>query len=89
MNDMNDMLVVDDNPVLVSVLSEIFRELGYSVRAASDGFEALAANTEPRPRYSHLGLEHASYERGRTSFNRAEAISNDRSHRHERSIFRQ
>ena len=34
MNDMNDMVVVDDNPVLVSVLSEIFRELGYSVRAA-------------------------------------------------------
>jgi len=43
MNDMNDMVVADDNAALVSVLSEIFRELGYVVRAASDGFEALAA----------------------------------------------
>ena len=43
MNDMNDMVVVDDNAALVSVLSEIFRELGYVVRAASDGFETLAA----------------------------------------------
>jgi CheY-like chemotaxis protein len=39
---MNDILVVDDNPVLVSLLSEIFMEHGYTARTASDGFEALA-----------------------------------------------
>jgi CheY-like chemotaxis protein len=37
-----DLLVADDNPVLVSVLSEIFRDCGHSVRSASDGFSALA-----------------------------------------------
>jgi CheY-like chemotaxis protein len=39
---MNDLVVVDDNPVLVSVLSEIFKGCGYIVRTASDGFAALA-----------------------------------------------
>ncbi len=37
-----NMLVVDDNPVLASVLSEIFHECGHQVRVASDGFAALA-----------------------------------------------
>jgi CheY-like chemotaxis protein len=37
-----DIVVVDDNPVLVSVLSEIFLECGHNVRAASNGFVALA-----------------------------------------------
>jgi CheY-like chemotaxis protein len=37
-----NMIVVDDNPMLVSVLSEIFRECGHDVRVASDGFLALA-----------------------------------------------
>jgi CheY-like chemotaxis protein len=37
-----DLIVVDDNSVLVSVLSEIFSECGYRVRAASNGFGALA-----------------------------------------------
>ncbi|WP_348269633.1 hypothetical protein P8936_14940 [Edaphobacter paludis] len=32
MNDANDIVVVDDNQVLVSVLSQIFKELGYTVR---------------------------------------------------------
>ena len=41
-NEMNDLVVVDDNPVLVRVLSEIFKERGYIVRTASDGFAALA-----------------------------------------------
>jgi CheY-like chemotaxis protein len=41
-NQMNDLLVVEDNPVLVSVLSEIFNERGYIVRTATDGFAALA-----------------------------------------------
>lgn len=37
-----DIVVVDDNEVLVSILSEIFRECGHSVRTASDGLAALA-----------------------------------------------
>ena len=41
-NEPLEIVVVDDNPVLVSVISEIFRECGHSVRAASDGFVALA-----------------------------------------------
>jgi CheY-like chemotaxis protein len=41
MNEMSDVVVVDDNPALLSVLSEIFQEHGYTVRTASDGFEAL------------------------------------------------
>jgi CheY-like chemotaxis protein len=49
MNDMNDVLVVDDDPALRGVLSEIFQEHGYSVRTASDGFEALAVIRERVP----------------------------------------
>ena len=49
MNDANDIVVVDDNQVLVSVLSEIFKELGYTVRTASDGFEAMATIRERVP----------------------------------------
>jgi CheY-like chemotaxis protein len=41
-NEMDDVLVADDNALLVSVLGEIFRESGYSVRTAPDGFVALA-----------------------------------------------
>lgn len=41
-NEALDLVVVDDNPVLVSVLSEIFRECGHNVRVASGGFAALA-----------------------------------------------
>ncbi len=41
-NDMHDVLLADDNPLLASVLAEIFRESGYSVRTAPDGFVALA-----------------------------------------------
>lgn len=37
-----NMLVVDDNPMLVSVLSEIFHECGHNVRIALDGLVALA-----------------------------------------------
>ena len=32
MNDRNDIVVVDDSPALLSVLSEIFKEHGYTVR---------------------------------------------------------
>jgi CheY-like chemotaxis protein len=49
MNDADDIVVVDDNHVLVCMLSEIFKELGYTVRTASDGFEALATIRERVP----------------------------------------
>lgn len=40
-NEMSDVIVVDDDAVLLSVLAEIFSERGYTVRTASDGFAAL------------------------------------------------
>jgi len=39
---MSDAVIVDDNPVLLTVLAEIFKQRGYFVRTASDGFSALA-----------------------------------------------
>ena len=39
---MSDVLIVDDNPMLLTVLAEIFKQRGYFVRTASDGFSALA-----------------------------------------------
>ena len=48
MNDANDIVVGDDNQVLVSVLSEIFRSRVYR-STASDGFEALATIRERVP----------------------------------------
>ena len=36
-----DIVVADDNAILLSVLSEIFKECGYLVRTASDGLGAL------------------------------------------------
>jgi CheY-like chemotaxis protein len=49
MSGMNDIVMVDDNPLLLCVLSEIFKEQGYMVRTASDGFAALAAMGERKP----------------------------------------
>ncbi len=37
-----DVVIVDDNPALLCVLSEIFRESGHHVRSAYHGFVALA-----------------------------------------------
>jgi len=48
-NQISDIVVVDDNPVLLSVLSEIFKESGCTVRTASDGFEALVAIRDRMP----------------------------------------
>jgi CheY-like chemotaxis protein len=48
-NQMNDVIVADDNPLLVCVLSEIFKESGFTVRTASDGFAALASIRERVP----------------------------------------
>jgi CheY-like chemotaxis protein len=57
-----DLVVVDDNPVLVSVLSQIFAECGHNVRAASNGFLALAAirNRVPDILISDLSLQGTS-----------------------------
>jgi len=46
---MNDLLVVDDNPALLRVLSEIFKGHGYTVRTAPDGFAALTAIRDRAP----------------------------------------
>jgi CheY-like chemotaxis protein len=48
-NKTNDILVVDDNPMLLVLLSEIFIEQGYQCRTASDGFEALTAMRDRVP----------------------------------------
>jgi CheY-like chemotaxis protein len=45
-NNMNDVIVADDDPLIISVLSEIFNRSGYIVRTASDGFAALASIRE-------------------------------------------
>lgn len=39
----NGILVVDDNPILLNVISAILTKQGWMVRTASDGFSALAA----------------------------------------------
>jgi len=44
-----DIVVVDDNEVLLSVLTEILGECGYSVRTASDGLGALSEIRERMP----------------------------------------
>jgi hypothetical protein len=40
--EMNDIVLVDDDPAILYGLSEIFKRRGYTVRTASDGFSALA-----------------------------------------------
>ena len=49
MNEAYDIVVVDDNPALLSVFSEIFEAHGHTIRTASDGFAALAAIRERVP----------------------------------------
>jgi CheY-like chemotaxis protein len=39
--EMNDIVLVDDNPAILYGLSEIFKRRGYTVRTASDGFSTL------------------------------------------------
>jgi CheY-like chemotaxis protein len=61
-NEVTDILVVDDNPLLVSVISEIFKECGCIVRTASDGFAALATIRDRVPDIliSDLNMPHMS-----------------------------
>jgi hypothetical protein len=47
--EMNDIVLVDDNPAIRYGLSEIFKRRGYTVRTASDGFSALALLRERIP----------------------------------------
>jgi CheY-like chemotaxis protein len=49
MNKANDIVVVDDNPALLRVLSDIFEAHGHTVRTASDGFAALTMMRERMP----------------------------------------
>jgi CheY-like chemotaxis protein len=37
-SEITDIIVVDDNQILLSVISEIFQECGYTVRTATGGF---------------------------------------------------
>jgi CheY-like chemotaxis protein len=48
-NEMKEIVLVDDNPALLCVLSEILKDCGFSVRTASDGFAALAAMRDRLP----------------------------------------
>lgn len=43
MADQNEILIVDDTPANLQVLSQLLREAGYKVRAAASGFRALMA----------------------------------------------
>lgn len=43
------MLIVDDDAVFCEVADELFSSLGYTVRCAEDGFEALAMMKEALP----------------------------------------
>ncbi len=43
------MLIVDDDAVFCEIADQLFSSLGYSVRCADDGFEALAMMKEALP----------------------------------------
>jgi CheY-like chemotaxis protein len=49
MDEINNIVVVDDNPALLCALSEALKAFGYSVRTASDGFAALATIRDQEP----------------------------------------
>jgi len=43
------MLIVDDDAVFCEIADELFSSLGYTVRCADDGFEALAMMKQALP----------------------------------------
>ena len=45
----NDMVIVEDNAVLAAALAEIFKQIGYTVRVACEGFAALRCLRERVP----------------------------------------
>lgn len=53
------IVIAEDNGILRSVLSEIFREYGWRVRSAEDGFAALQALVEELPAVLLSDLEMA------------------------------
>lgn len=57
-----DIVVVDDDAVLLGVLSEVLEECGYSVRTARDGLEALTEirNRVPDALLSDLNMPRMS-----------------------------
>jgi len=46
---MNTILVIDDDPAVVQVISDILHEEGYAVAAARDGLEGLRKATRQPP----------------------------------------
>ena len=48
-NELRDIVVVDDDPVLLRVLSELLKEHDYAVRTAADRFAALAVMRDRVP----------------------------------------
>jgi len=51
------ILIVEDDPAVVDFLSNLFRDHGYEVCAALDGFEALQVMRDERPDMVTLDLE--------------------------------
>jgi CheY-like chemotaxis protein len=48
-NELRDVVVVDDDSALLSVLSELLKEHGYAVHTTPDGFAALAVIRDQVP----------------------------------------
>jgi two-component system cell cycle response regulator DivK len=55
--DIGDILVVDDDPTIVEMLTELLLFEGYQVRSGRNGREALAAITTKRPTLVLLDLQ--------------------------------
>ena len=55
--DVGDILVVDDDPMIVEMLTEILAFEGYQVRSGRNGREALAAIHAKRPALLLLDLQ--------------------------------
>lgn len=51
------ILIVEDDPSVVTFLTNLFRDHGYEVCAATDGFEALEVMRRERPDMVTLDLE--------------------------------
>ena len=48
-NELREIVVVDDDPILLSLLSELLKEHGYAVHTTPDGFAALAVIRDQVP----------------------------------------
>jgi DNA-binding NtrC family response regulator len=54
---MDDILIVDDDPSILSTLREILKVSGYSVQTAGDGVRAIAMVTEAPYRIALLDIK--------------------------------